>query len=205
MGKAKWRIILIGQPWTINPFVGDKSNAHEGCYFKSKTISRSVLEQHLHSPKKGWREQTSYKSETSKQLHSLPPFQNRGVIFSKIASFAKRLDVQSRFEGCLLLYSYPSKFTEIVTFRMGRFFLSICQSLFWSITCTTNIHKIIKNPNDPIKEVRNKTHHLFRRYPFDGFLKSGSGDCQGYIDFSITTSGIRNQCEKISLNPSKKR
>ena len=47
----------------------DKSNAHEGCYFKSKTISRSVLEQHLHSPKKGWREQTSYKSETSKQLY----------------------------------------------------------------------------------------------------------------------------------------
>ena len=97
-----------------------------------------------------------------------------------------------------------NSFINCPHFKMEVPIVPICQSLFWSITCTTNIHKIIKNPNDPIKEVKNKTQNLSRRYSFDGLLKSGSGDCQGYIDFSITTSGIRNQCEKISLNPSKK-
>ena len=70
-----------------------------------------------------------------------------------------------------------NSFINCPHFKMEVPIVPICQSLFWSITCTTNIHKIIKNPNDPIKEVKNKTHNLSRRYSFDGLLKSGSGDC----------------------------
>ena len=199
---AQSRQLIQGRKETSGS--GNRTNAVERCNYKSETLRGPVSQQHFHSSQKRWGKQTCDKSEIFEQFHSLPSFQDGGVVPCKRTTFTQRLDVQSGFEGCLLLYTHPSEFTEILTFRMGRFTLSIPQPVFWPISCSTSIHEIIESPNNTPKKITDKTDNIFGRHSFDGFIQGGIGDSQGYIDFSISTSGFRDQCEKVRIDSIKK-
>ena len=116
--KTRYRGEEVGGPRNRNDAI-QRSNK------KGFSREKSVFKQSIFSGQKRRRQQASYKSEESKRVCRESPFQNGRFISSERALITQRLDVQGRSEGCLFFNSYPSEFSEISTFRMARFSLSV--------------------------------------------------------------------------------
>jgi len=76
-------------------------------------------------------------------------------------TFTERFDVQDRSEGCLLLYTYPSEFSGVFTFRMRRIPLSVSMPLLWIGSSPSSFYKIIKGSDSLIKKIEGKTDYIY--------------------------------------------
>ena len=148
-------------------------------------------------------QQTNDQFEKTERFYSLSSFQNGGLVSGERTIFAKRLDVQSASKGCLLLHTNPSDFTEELTFRMGRFCLSVSLPLFRVIPNPIGVYKTIESSNSLVQKTESEADYPSRRYFADDIIKGITRDKEGRIDFSITTSRLCNKCEKVFTLPDK--
>ena len=85
---------------------GSGRNADEGSYKASDKYQRSVSKQYIFSNQKVWGQQTSNKSEKSEFFHPLSTLQNGRSTFTKRKVEGRRFHVQTRPEGCILLFPF---------------------------------------------------------------------------------------------------
>ena len=85
---------------------------------------------------------------------------------------------------------------------MERLSLSVLLLLFWVIPRPVDVYETAESFNSFVKKTESEANYLSRRYFVDGNIKRRIRDREGRIDFSITTSRIRNQCKPI-LCPTK--
>ena len=198
---AQSRQLIQGRKETSG--TGNRTNARERGNYQSESLQRPVFKQHFHSPQKRWWEQTCNKPENVEQFHPLSSLQDGRTFSNKRIAFTERLVGEGRFERCLFLYTHPAEFTEILTFRMGRFSLSVHQLMLWPISCSIGVHKTFESSYNTFKKTSDQVNHIPRRHTSNGLLKGGDGNSQGYVDFSITTPRLRDQCEKVRIDSNK--
>ena len=80
---------------------------------------------------------------------------------------------------------------------MERLSLSVLLPLFWVIPRSADVYKTTESSNSFVKKTESDANYLSRRYFADGSIKERIRDREEHIDFSITTSRIRNQCKSI--------
>jgi len=93
---------------------GDRANVGKECY-RNNSFSKpkSISKFSVPGFQKGWREQTSDKSEVPKQTHSLPSFQDGKLVLTQRTSKKGGLHGQDRPFGRLFLNPDKSRIQEV--------------------------------------------------------------------------------------------
>ena len=109
---------------------------------------------------------TSNKSEASKYIYTIQSLQNERTAESEIFVTKRRLYVQARSKGCMLLCSFTEKIEEIHSVPLVRKLIRIFAAMFWLGSHPTNFHKIIENCNCNFASHKYKNDYLLDRSCF---------------------------------------
>ena len=126
---------------------GSDGNVEGGGNKTSQYSKGRVLKQFFPCKKEGWRAKASNKPETSKYIYIMHSLQNGRIAEFEVFVTRRRLYVQARSKGCILLCSFTEKLEEICSVPLVRKLIQISVLMFWLGSCPANFHKIIENPN----------------------------------------------------------
>ena len=126
--------------------------------------------------------------------------QNRRIAKSEIFITRERLYVQARSKGCILLRSFTENLEEIRSVPLVRKLIRISVPMFRLGSCSTNFHKVIKNPNCNFAPHKYKNDYLLRRHASNGSLHRGDKHVSRHSNLLVTTSAFCNQLEKVCFD-----
>ena len=84
---------------------------------------------------------------------------------------------------------------------MRKFSLSGPLLLFRVIPSPNGVYNTNESSNSLVKKTETEADYLSRQYFGDDSIKARIRDRERHIDFSITTSRLYNQCEKVYTLP----
>ena len=145
---------------------------------------------------------TSNKSEASKCIYTIQSLQNERTAESEIFVTKRRLYVQARSKGCMLLCSFTEKIEEIHSVPLVRKLIRIFVPMFWLGSYPTNFHKIIENSNCNFASHKYKNDYLLERHASNGSLYRKGKHVPRHSNLLVTTSGFCNQLEKVCFDTS---
>ena len=187
-----------------NPSEGrDFEDVGKGSHSISKQCSRSIFEQSISSEKKEWRKSSSDKFEELEQICALPTFQNGRSSLTAFPLRAGRFPLQDRFEGCLLLCPSPSSISEICQVLMAGKRLRVYVPLFRFGASPQSVYKTLEGPCSSFEAIKHQDDSISRRYVDNGEITTRNFHGKGYIDFSITKSGVCNEHREVSFTTNK--
>ena len=132
-------------------------------------------------------------------IHSIFAFQNGRPKTIKRSSKAKRSNGKNRSQRCLLHHSPASRNTEVCKVSMERESIPIPMSLFWSGTCSQDLHQTFKNSYISSTENKHTIDNLPRRYSNYGEESGGNLNESRHINISTTTPRFCNKSTEIQI------
>ena len=84
---------------------------------------------------------------------------------------------------------------------MGRFSLSVPLPLLRVVFSPIGVYKTYESSSSLVKKTESEADYLSRQYFDDGTIKGRIGDREGHIGFSVKTSRLRHQLEKVCTLP----
>ena len=139
--------------------IRDRDNDEERSNISDRSHTVGVYKLAISCGEKRRRSMYNDKFEGSKFFRSLRALRNGKFEFTAVSPQERRSYDQARFEGCLLLRASPQGISKICSILMGWETLQVHLPLFWSGSCTTNIHGIIESASSITEKVKDPDNH----------------------------------------------
>ena len=160
----------------------DTKNASERGYHTVNPSRRSagLLLKHLSSSEEGWRYETSDKPEASQRVHYPTPFQNGGTTHFERPAKEKRLDDQSRSEGCLLYNSNTHLKQTVSPLLCSGISVSVHMPAVRPVQRSLGLYQDPEASDNPAQRARGEVSDIHRRHPsHSGVARVREGTHQG--------------------------